>query len=256
MAVDGDELVHDAAIGADELVFGALAETGEHRAGVAGAGERENRESRGYLQGGGAGEAGAERDVAPETEAEAGDLVAIAGEDGNHAQRIVGPVAGAFGGEGCGVEAALLAVVLRVEDDLAVAARRDAGQGGEVDGRGHDEALGVVGMLADQVDPAGRGKDGRLGVETGAVHGTEVGRIMHCDLLPGMDSNTETRKADGSGNGGRTAGARRRGKVWARGKCFLHCLPSTYLIRPRRSRLRPRPDGSRSGPATPRVRAS
>ena len=29
-AVGGDELVHDAAIGADEFVFGALAETGEH----------------------------------------------------------------------------------------------------------------------------------------------------------------------------------------------------------------------------------
>ncbi len=54
-----------------------------------------------------------------------------------------------------------------------------AGQRGEVDGHGHHEALGVVGVLADQVYAAGRNKDGRFGMEAGNMHGTKSGGIVH-----------------------------------------------------------------------------
>ena len=84
-----------------------------------------------------------------------------------------------FGGQGCRLEAPLFAEIFGVEDDLAVGARRDGGQGGEVDGRGHDETFGVIGMLADQIDAAGRRQDGWLGVEARAVHGTKEGWVMH-----------------------------------------------------------------------------
>jgi hypothetical protein len=66
-----------------------------------------------------------------------------------------------------------------VEDDLAVGTRRNAGQGGEIDGRGHHKALGVIGVLADQVDASGRGKNGRLGSEAVAVQGAKFVRIVH-----------------------------------------------------------------------------
>ena len=55
LAVGGDELVHDAAVCADKLVFGALAKPGQHRARVTGADERENGKGRNHFKRGGAG---------------------------------------------------------------------------------------------------------------------------------------------------------------------------------------------------------
>ena len=94
LAIGGDELVHDAAVGADELVLDALAEAGEHRARIVCADQREDGQRGDDFQSGGAGEAGAERHVAPEAQAEAGNLVAFAGEDGDDAHRVVAPVLG------------------------------------------------------------------------------------------------------------------------------------------------------------------
>jgi len=53
--VGGDELIHDAAVGADELVFGALAEAGEDWAGDGDAHEAEDGGGGGDFDGGGAG---------------------------------------------------------------------------------------------------------------------------------------------------------------------------------------------------------
>jgi hypothetical protein len=67
----------------------------------------------------GAREAGAERHIAPEAEAEAGNLVAFAGEDGDDAHRVVAPV---FGGDRLGgsVEGLLFAVVFGPDHNLSV----------------------------------------------------------------------------------------------------------------------------------------
>ena len=69
----------------------------------------------------------------------------------------------ALGGDGVGRVLDLLVEIGRVDGKDAVGARGHGGQGGEVDGGGHDEAAGVVGMLADKVDAARRGVNpGRL----------------------------------------------------------------------------------------------
>ena len=108
----------------------------------------------------------AEWHIAPEAQAEAGNRVAFAGEDGDNAERIVGPVAAALArAERWHRMSRSLGVVLGVDNDFAVGTRRDGGQGREVDGRGHDEAFGVVSVFADEVDAARRGKDGRFGLK-------------------------------------------------------------------------------------------
>ena len=56
---------------------------------------------------------------------------------------------------------------------------RDGGERGEVDGHGHDKALGVIGVFADQVDAAGSDKDRRVGVEAGKVLSAQYSGIMH-----------------------------------------------------------------------------
>jgi hypothetical protein len=50
-AVGGDELVHDAAVGTDKVVFGALAEAGQHRTWIACAGQRQNGERGRHFEG-------------------------------------------------------------------------------------------------------------------------------------------------------------------------------------------------------------
>ena len=172
LSVGGDELVHDAAVGADELVFDALAEAGEHGAGIAGADERENGQSGDHFEGGGTGQTGAERHVAPEGEAEGGNLVTLAGENGGDAERVVAPVIAGLGGQGGSIEGLFFLIVFGVEHDFAIGAGRDAGQGGEVNGHRHDEALGVIGVLTDEVDASRSYKDSGFGLESGKVQGT------------------------------------------------------------------------------------
>ena len=98
-AVGGDELVHDAAVCADKLIFRALAEAGQEGARDGDAEETGDRGGGGHLDRGGAGEAGAERDIAPQAEAERRNGVAFAGEDGEDAEGIVAPVSGSFCGQ-------------------------------------------------------------------------------------------------------------------------------------------------------------
>ena len=51
-----------------------------------------------HFEGGRTGKAGAEGHVAPQAQAEAGNLVAFAGEDGDHAHRVVAPVLAGLAG--------------------------------------------------------------------------------------------------------------------------------------------------------------
>ena len=103
----------------------------------------------------------------------------LAGEDRDHSDGVVSPVLAGFGGKRRRIKVPLLLVVLRVDGDLAVGARRNGSQRGKVNGHGHHKALGVIGVLADQVNAARGHKDGRLRMEAGDVHGTQNGRIVH-----------------------------------------------------------------------------
>ena len=97
--------------------------------------------------------------------------MALSGEDGDHAHGVVGPMLGS-NRRRFGVEGPFFSEVFGVDHNLSVAARRDPGQRGKVDGHGHDKTFGIVGVLADQVHAAGRNKDGGFGMEAGNVHGT------------------------------------------------------------------------------------
>src|SRR5689334_6949454 len=72
--------------------------------------------------------------------------------------RVVAPVM--FRGAARLVEIKLDLVVeaIRFDLQLAIVARPDRGEDGEVDGRRHDEAVVVIGVFADQIDAPGRAK--------------------------------------------------------------------------------------------------
>ncbi len=132
-----------------------------------------------FDRGGGA-EAGAERHVSDDGEGEAlSDVDAFFLEGPEDSGGVVGP--GSRPGEeefGDG----LIDVLVEVDgvgEEAAVGARGDGDEGGEVDGGRHDEAAGVVGVLADEVDAAGCGVDGGLGVVGGEVEGGEFGWRLH-----------------------------------------------------------------------------
>ena len=52
LAIGGDELVHDAAIGAYKFVFGALAKARQHWSRIASADEREHGQRRNHFKSG------------------------------------------------------------------------------------------------------------------------------------------------------------------------------------------------------------
>ena len=58
-----------------------------------------------------------------------------------------------------------------MDQDAAVRARRDGDDRGKVDRRGHHKTVAVVGVLADQVDAAGRGVERAGNIVGGEVKG-------------------------------------------------------------------------------------
>ena len=136
----------------------------------------EDREGGGDFDRGGGTEAGAEWHVAGDGEGEAvvdGDSVlAKRPED---AGGVVGPLFGAGGEQLVDGAVNALVEVDGVGEEAAVGARRDGDEGGEVDGGGHDEAAGVVGVLADEVDAAGCAVEGGGG---GVGRGVEGGEFV------------------------------------------------------------------------------
>src|SRR5271165_4804474 len=56
----------------------------------------------------------------------------------------------------------LIVEIRRIDGDALVIAGTNSGQGRKIDCRGHDEALGIIGVLADYVDAAGGDKNGGI----------------------------------------------------------------------------------------------
>ena len=181
-AEEVDELVHDAATHPGELVLGCLSDAGERDAVEPEHKLLVEREGDSGSDRRGRGHAGPERDVAAEGAVEARDLEASGADLGDDAEHVVGPAAI---GRQQRRRSALVRLV-EIDGEQAVAEPAvgcDRERDRTVDGRGEHEPLVVVGVLADQVDAAGRADDERLGAEGGAEPGADVGQ-RRSRLLP------------------------------------------------------------------------
>src|SRR5579859_7058 len=153
-AVERNELIHDAALHADEIAFGLLTDARELDAadGVAGNGGKRERST--DFNGGGRAEACAHRDFAVNDEIRARESEAGLFELQGDADRIVAPSAGRYAGRGVGIEIKrnLVAELFGINDEFAIVPRRDGHPTIESNGGGHDEPVVVIGVFADQID--------------------------------------------------------------------------------------------------------
>ena len=81
---------------------------------------------------------------------------------------VVGPVVAAARRRRVEIEFARLVHDHRIDGETPVGPGRSGGEGGELERRRHDEAVVVVGVFADEVDPAGRAADLRHAAEAEA----------------------------------------------------------------------------------------
>ena len=155
LAEDVDELVHDAAAHADELVLGLLGQLDQVQAVELEAEQRVEGERQAAFDRGRRGHARPDGDVAAEDAADPAEALAGLEELVEDPLEIVGPA------EGRAMELAELAAILLVEvagDEVAkpVGPVSDGEDDDLVRGAGKDEPFVVIGVLADEVDPAGR----------------------------------------------------------------------------------------------------
>ena len=155
-AAGGDILVHDAAAHADEFVLGALGDLGRRDRLERQAGGGEQRMGDADLERRGRAEAGAERHVARDHEVRAGEAPPVRLQHRSDPEHVVGPHVTAAGRGRVEIEFAGLVHEQGIDADRAIVARSGGDEGGEIERRRHDESVVVVGVLADQVDPAGR----------------------------------------------------------------------------------------------------
>ena len=232
-AAGGRELVHEAAVHADVRVLGPLADPGQLERRDRGRVGSE-RPGRGELEG------RRRREARRAGERRGQDPAEAAGRDAGLGERPrrPGDVRGhAAGTRADGVEVERRALVRGVAHQLdpPVGGRHEGDPDLEVDRRRQDEAQVVVGVLADQVDPAGRAGDadlpriqrgGRLqldepiaepprvelrGVGDGRVRGSGHGRPRPAALTPGPPRWARPRTRDarrGRRRGRRGAGPR------------------------------------------------
>ena len=150
----GDELVHDAATHADEVVLGALAGEGERRQVDGDARGGEEGIAGRDLQRGGGGEAGAERHIAVDEHVDAGEPVAGTLQHQCLAEDVIAPVLPRRRVRFVEIELERLVHQERADPEFPVRPRRDRGDGRQLQRRREDEAVIVVGVLADDIDAA------------------------------------------------------------------------------------------------------
>ncbi len=176
-AASRDVLVHDAAAHADEVVLGALADLGDRdrvegqaRGGEERMGDADFERRRGA-------QARSERHVAPDDQVGAAEPPAALFDHGRDAEHVVRPVVPAARRGSIEVELARFVHEQGMDADLAVRAGRAGDEGGEIERRRHDETVVVVGVLADQVHPAGRAADHARAAEAQAELLRDVARL-------------------------------------------------------------------------------
>ncbi len=97
----------------------------------------------------------------------------------HHAQRIIAPILAARLRQSRRIECSLFFEVLRVDDDLAIIARRDAGQGGEINRRGHHKSFRIIRVLTNQIHSPRSSEDLRFTLETAHMQRTQYFRVTH-----------------------------------------------------------------------------
>ena len=151
----GDELVHDAALHADELVLGVLREPGELLPAHLDAEGRLHGEGGGHLEGGRRGEPRPLRNVAVDREVHPPELVTALDELVDDPLRVVGPAVLLAVLQDGQRRALAVLVVHGVEVQLAVGPAGNGHPDGEVDRHREHVPLVVVGVLANEVHAAG-----------------------------------------------------------------------------------------------------
>jgi hypothetical protein len=166
VGMGGDELVHDAALGTGEMVFGPLAGAGElvEVGGVTGGGEEGEAET--HFEGGGGAQSGAEGDFPGEKEIGALQSEAVGFQFDSDASEVIAPVVLERGSWIIEIHDGGFPQVVSVGMEEAIGARGEGGVDREMDGGGEDEAFVVIGMFADEVDTTwGAGEEGGGAVE-------------------------------------------------------------------------------------------
>ena len=92
----------------------------------------------------------------------AGISTPVSRSDRDDAQRIVAPMVRSLFRQAVERVNHLLVKIRGIDGDVIVVARADGRQSCEIDGRRHDEAIGIIGMLADHVNAPRCDKDGGL----------------------------------------------------------------------------------------------
>ncbi len=152
LAVERDELIHDAATRADKFVFGFLAKAGEVEAIDFFCGEIHQAEGGGDFDGGGGAEAGAHGNFAVNEQIGTGQAESGLFQLESNAHRIIGPGVGGTHAIGGQIDLGAAGELLGINVQLAVVAGSDGDPTIEADSRGHDEAIVVVGVLTDEID--------------------------------------------------------------------------------------------------------
>jgi hypothetical protein len=154
-----DELVHDATGDTGESMFGCLAELDCLEFGELLAGEFFEQATCGDLEGSTAAEAAPEGEVSGDDSLKAGQGDVAFLKSGEDALDIVGP--GGFAGlEWVGEsEAGRLVLSGRDEGDFGLAGVFGGDEHMALDGHGHDEAVVIIHVFADEVYPAWGGHD-------------------------------------------------------------------------------------------------
>ena len=107
-------------------------------------------------------------------------FVAALHQDTGDAEHVITPSAGALRGKVVEIKFKVAGEFFRVDHELAIGSRGDRDIGRESDSGGHDEAVVVVGVFADQVDASGRAEDAGALAEELFEARSEVASC-HCD---------------------------------------------------------------------------
>src|SRR5271154_1972957 len=182
-------LVHHPAAHADEIIFGPLTELGDFdRIELQAAFGEQRMRARDFERGRGA-QARSDRDIAPDDEIGAGKGAPAPLQHERDPEDVVRPVAGWAWRRRIEVELARLVHDHGIDSEAPVGPLRGRGQRGEFERRRHDEAIVVVGMLADQIDAAWRATDRRYATEPIGELDRKVARL-NAHLKPSRRGRT------------------------------------------------------------------
>ena len=155
----GHELVHDSNPRADESIFGALAELREVGQGHPNSAEARQGQRRCNFQGRGGTQSRADWHFAVNEQIRSLKFVTTQLQQASDAKNVVAPCAGALLGKVGEIELEITGKFFGVDEQFSVRPRCNRHVGGEPDGGGHDKAIIVVGVLADQIDAARGAED-------------------------------------------------------------------------------------------------